>query len=211
MTTLFKKLSITGGAIAVLVALIVNVGVNQNSQFEVDADPIPGTYTRTLDGMIYQWNTTPPTPSISSFEKYEGTNTRVLLQNTSSQTWTNLGGGFNRLPVSFSGTNNGVNPSPSIMIEQIQNIRTVVANFSTTGVSVNFVYDYLIGYEDGFNVWSGQDGGEYEIQSGVSSETVYSAPLKSTGLGVNSRPDRLIISFPFDTSTFTSLTITYDC
>jgi hypothetical protein len=97
------------------------------------------------------------------------------------------------------------------MIEQIQNIRTVVANFSTTGVSVNFVYDYLIGYEGGFNVWSGQDGGEYEIQSGVSSETVYSAPLKSTGLGVNSRPDRLIISFPFNTSTFTSLTITYDC
>jgi hypothetical protein len=209
MTTLFKKLSITGGAIAVLVALIVNVGVNQNSQFDVEADPIPGTYTRTLNGTLYQFSTI--TNSINSFEKYAGTNTRVLLQNTTSRTWTNLGGGYNRLPVTFSGTNNGVSPSPSIMIEQIQNIRTVVANFSTTGVSVNFVYDYLIGYEGGFNVWSGQDGGEYEIQSGVSSDTVYSAPLKSTGYGVNSRPDRLIISFPFDTSTFTSLTITYDC
>jgi hypothetical protein len=206
MTTLFKKLSITGGAIAVLVALIVNVGVNQNSQFEVDADPIPGTYTRTLDGMIYQWNTT--TNRINSFEKYAGTNTRVLLQNTTSRTWTNLGGGYNRLPVTFSGTNNGVNPPPNIMIEQIQNIRTVVANFSTTAGSVNFVYDYLDLDED---LWSGEDASEYEIQSDVSSDTVYSTPLKTTGFGATSYPDRLIISFPFDTSTFTSLTITYDC
>ena len=197
MTTLFKKLSITGGAIAVLVALIVNVGLNQNSQFEPNAaPPTGGLYTLTIDNTV-EFNTGSKNAVIT---KEIGTTTLSIL-NTLSLAFSNT----NRLPITFTGDVDEV--SPRVRINQIQNIRSVLVVFSTTD-TVQYRYTYL----DIVNNIQGVGSPISVTESSTTSNTTYFTPLRTGGgVGDNSYPDQLLIIFPPVSVTLTSLTITYDC
>jgi hypothetical protein len=90
----------------------------------------------------------------------------------------------------------------------VQNIRSVSAVFSTTAGTVTFTYFYL----DIVNNVTGPGNRVAASQNPVVSNTEYFTTLRTAaGVGKNSYPDELYIVFPHDSSTLTSLTITYDC
>jgi hypothetical protein len=204
MSTLaFKKISLLTSTFGILLGVIFTTGRGQASQFNLAAIPPSGEYTLTVDNTV-AFNVGTGAGQVA---KTGGAFVSVTLVPSviTSAAWT----ATDRFPVTFTSLpSNGTNQPPRLEFTQLQNIRTVSAVFSTTPPgSVNFVYTYLNIVN---NVVAG--GSTEVVESNVTSASIYGAPLKTTpGVGQNSYPDVLRITFPFGEVTLTSVTITYDC
>ena len=203
MSTLaFKKISLLTSTFGILLGVIFTTGRGQASQFNLAAIPPSGEYTLTVDNTV-SFNLT---TRVAQVAKTGGPLVSITLGSTASRTWSDT----NKFPVTFSSlVNDGDNQPPRLEFSQLQNIRTVTAVFSTNPPgSVNFRYTYL----DITNNFEGGGDSTTAFESNVTSGQVYAAPLKSDpGVGQNSYPDLLRITFPFGEVTLTSVTITYDC
>jgi hypothetical protein len=205
MSTLaFKKISLLTSTFGILLGVIFTTGRGQASQFNLAATPPSGQYTLTVDNTVaFNVET-----GVGQVAKTGGAFVSVTLVPSviTSATWSDT----NKFPVTFSSLeNDGDNQPPRLEFNQLQNIRTVSAVFLTNPPgAVNFRYTYL----DITNNIEGGGDPTTAFQSNVTSGQIYAAPLKSdSGVGQNSYPDVLRITFPFGEVTLTSITITYDC
>jgi hypothetical protein len=194
---LMKKIGILVGAFSFLVAVPVSIARNEKGNFFAQAASVPGKYSLTIDNTV-AFDTVAKTASIN---KQVGSTTLEIL-NTATLSFSNT----NKLPITFAGDPDL--PTPRIRLVQVQNIRSVSAVFSTTTSTVSFQYRY----HDIVNNVRGPGNSVSATQDAVESNTEYFTNLGTeAGVGYNSYPDELYISFPRNSSTLTSLTITYDC
>jgi len=197
MILLIKKIGILVGTFSFLVAVPVSIARNEKGNFFAQAASVPGTYSLTIDNTV-AFNTVAKTASINK----QGGSTTLEILDTATLSFSNT----DRLPITFTGP--GIGSTPSIRLVQVQNIRSVSAVFSTTAGTVNFVYSY----RDIVNNNTGPGSSVFVFENTVATNTEYFTNLGTeAGVGNNSYPDELYISFPRNSSTLTSLTITYDC
>jgi hypothetical protein len=195
---LIKKIGILVGAFSLLVAVPVTIARNEKGIFfaQAEDEEVQGTYTLTINNTV-EFDTVAKTASIT---KQIGSTTLEIL-NTSTLSFSNT----NKLPITFSGVGG---TEPRIRLAQVQNIRSVIANFSSdnpTSVTFRYVYLDIVNNIKQSNLNVNVD--EPNIVANVEYFTTGTNPF----IGNGSHPDELIVIFPYGSSTLNSLTITYDC
>jgi hypothetical protein len=195
-----KKIGILVGAFSLLVAIPVSIARNDKGTFFAQAAPVQGTYSLTIDNTV-AFTTGGVGQGSASINK-QGGQTTLTIDDAEYLIFTNS----NRLPITVRGEED--EDAPSIRLVQVRNIRSVSAVF-TSGGNVSFVYRYR-----DFDINGRSASFSTLAENLVNSNTVYVTPRSTSGgIGNNSYPDELIISFDDHPvmSTLTSLTITYDC
>jgi hypothetical protein len=197
MILLIKKIGILVGAFSFLVAVPVSIARNEKGNFFAQAASVPGTYSLTIDNTV-EFDTVAKTASIN---KQIGSTTLEIL-NTATLSFSDT----NKLPITFSGVGG---PPPRIRLAQVQNIRSVIANFSSDNpMAIEFRYVYL----DIVNNIKQSETTLLTDQKNIVSNNEYFTAGTSPFIGAGSHPDELIVTFPNGgSSTLNSLTITYDC